>query len=306
MQLLKEVQGLYNPWEKSLFLSHHWRHWYYGLYLVCDTWSWLCCWRMWSCLQRPKGSSLLWEAGLEQAADNSNLVCLKGMLFKYVLTIKYWHSFIQGTPPSEFLQTRPDSPILFDPHYLCCYLCCVVADTFASLEWQHQNHYLCSSRKSFSLVAILIRKRLKEWKEQNLDLPVSQSLPQVPGFPFSGVQSPSLHLSLKAPSPWAGCKALELLLFQSHGLQQQHSILHIKVLACCVWTHSQAPWLEKQTFSTQWLFQFLLPWDWKDGEDFIQAFPAWLNFARKDLFSLIPHFHHTKYERSNRLGCKCC
>lgn len=176
-----------------------------------------------------------------------------------VLTIKSWHSFIQGTPPSEFLQTRPDSPILFDPHYLCCYLCCVVADTFASLEWQHQNHYLCSSRKSFSLVAILIRKRLKEWKEQNLDLPVSQSLPQVPGFPFSGVQSPSLHLSLKAPSPWAGCKALELLLFQSHGLQQQHSILHIKVLACCVWTHSQAPWLEKQTFSTQWLFQFLLP-----------------------------------------------
>lgn len=95
MQLLKEVQGLYNPWEKSLFLSHHWRHWYYGLYLVCDTWSWLCCWRMWSCLQRPKGSSLLWEAGLEQAADNSNLVCLKGMLFKYSVNYKiltFFHS----------------------------------------------------------------------------------------------------------------------------------------------------------------------------------------------------------------------
>lgn len=259
MQLLKEVQGLYNPWEKSLFLSHHWRHWYYGLYLVCDTWSWLCCWRMWSCLQRPKGSSLLWEAGLEQAAENSNLVCLKGMLFKYSVNYKiltFFHSRHSTIRISSNEARFPNPiwpslsvllPLLCGSRHLC--LSGVAAP----------KPLLCSSRKSFSLVAILIRKRLKEWKEQNLDLPVSQSLPQVPGFPFSGVQSPSLHLSLKAPSPWAGCKALELLLFQSHGLQQQHSILHIKVLACCVWTHSQAPWLEKQTFSTQWLFQFLLP-----------------------------------------------
>lgn len=165
---------------------------------------------MWSCLQRPKGSPLLWEAGLEQAADSSNLMCLKGMIFKYSANYKilsFFHSR-HSTIRVSSNEVRCPSPV-WPPLSVLLPLLCAKSHLWSG---HHQNHYLCSSGKSFSLVAVFIRKRLKDWKKQNLDLLVFHALPQTPGFPFSGAQALSLHLSLKAlqrcSSPWAGCKTL--------------------------------------------------------------------------------------------------
>lgn len=76
---------------------------------------------------------------------------------------------------------------------------------------------------------------------------MSHCVPKATGYPFSWVKSPSLLLCLKTfqkcfPTQ-ADCKALEQLLFQSHGPQQQLSTLQIKALTHWVWTHSQASWL---------------------------------------------------------------
>lgn len=148
---------------------------------------------------------------------------------------------------------RPGSPVLSDPcpRYWRCCLCCavtvhlclsgVVAPKPLALQLS------LGSRKSFSLVTFLTRKRLDEQKDRSPDLLIAHPLPQVPGCPFSGVKSPHLCMRLKALqwrccSPQVGRKALKQLFFQSHGPQQQHSILHIKVLTHQVWTRSQAPW----------------------------------------------------------------